>query len=357
MRLLLRRATRAMSQQPVWIMIALVLDAAIAVAVIAVGPSFNLTGLLAVGPLLACARCNGRMTALVAGYALALCAIVAALTGTIRTAMEGYRIGMVAVAGALAVLAAVIRSRREGALIKISERVQHAILRPLPAELGGVAFASHYQSASAAALVGGDLYDITMTQFGPRFIIGDVKGKGLDAVGRCAAVLAVFRELAFGEPDLVGLAANMDARLAREMELEDFVTVILAEFAPGEVRIVNCGHHPPVRLPAGAGGLQVMSPAGFSPPLGLHPRPVRQDIALKPGDRLLFYTDGLVETRDRAGRFFDLDHQVAAALALPDLGAAVKRVVRLLLEHSGDGLTDDVALVLGEPLARDIAPA
>ena len=47
-----------------------------------------------------------------------------------------------------------------------------------------------------------------------------------------------------------------------------------------------------------------------------------------------------------AGRFFDLDHRVAAALALPDLGAAVKRVVRLLLEHSGDGLTDDVALVL-----------
>jgi phosphoserine phosphatase RsbU/P len=69
-------------------------------------------------------------------------------------------------------------------------------------------------------------------------------------------------------------------------------------------------------------------------------------------DRLLFYADGLVETRERAGRFFDLDHQVAAALALPDLGAAVKRVVRLLLEHSGDGLTDDVLLVLGEPLAQ-----
>ena len=34
------------------------------------------------------------------------------------------------------------------------------------------------------------------------------------------------------------------------------------------------------------------------------------------------------------------------ALALPDLGAAVKRLVRLLLEHSGDGLTDGVALVL-----------
>ncbi|MFI5082916.1 MAG: hypothetical protein ACHQCE_17740, partial [Streptosporangiales bacterium] len=53
-----------------------------------------------------------------------------------------------------------------------------------------------------------------------------------------------------------------------------------------------------------------------------------------------------------AGRFFELDHQVAAALALPDLGAAVKQVVRLLLEHSGDGLTDDVLLVLGEPVDR-----
>jgi len=328
-----------------------------------------MTGLLAVGPLLACARCNGRMTALVAGYALILCALVAGVNGTAGSTGQAYRFGMVAGFGALAVLAAVIRSRRESALIKISERVQHAILRPLPAELGGVAFASHYQSATTAALVGGDLYDIAMTQFGPRFIIGDVKGKGLDAVGRCAAVLATFRELAFDDRDLIELAEKMDARLSRDMEIEDFVTVILAEFAPGEVRIVNCGHHPPVRLAADAGDLQVVVPDRFAPPLGLHPRPARQDIALKPGDRLLFYTDGLVETRDRAGRFFDLGTQVAAALAvpdlalsdralsdralsdwaLPDLDGAVKRVARLLLDHAGGELSDDVLLVLCEP--------
>ena len=353
MRLLLRRAARGLGQQNAWVMAALVLDVVIAVTGILIGPRFNLTGALAIGPLLACARCDGRLTGLTAGVAAGLAVVVGAVTGTIGTSGQRYRFAMVLVVGALAVLAAVIRTRRENSLITITERVQQAILRPLPAELGGMAFASHYQSATRTALVGGDLYDIAMTQFGPRLIIGDVKGKGLDAVGRCAAVLAIFRELAFGEPGLAGLAEKMNARLSRDMEVEDFVTVILAEFAPGEVRIVNCGHHPPVKLALAGGGLQVMTPEEFAPPLGLNPHPARQDIDLKPGDRLLFYTDGLVETRDRAGRFFGLDDRVTAALALPDLGAAVKGVVRLLLEHAGDDLSDDVLLVLGEPTGID----
>jgi hypothetical protein len=91
----------------------------------------------------------------------------------------------------------------------------------------------------------------------------------------------------------------MNARLSRDMEAEDFVTVILAEFAPGEVRIVNCGHHPPVKLAVGAGELQVMAPEEFAPP--------------------------------------------------PGLEAAVKRVVRLLLEHARGGPAGGVLLVLGEP--------
>jgi len=343
-----RRAIRVMSRPSIWLALALGLDAIIAVTVIVIGHNLNLAESLAAGPLLACAQCSGRTTALVAGYALALCAIVTGVIGASSVSSAGYRFAIVGGAGVLAGFAAVIRSRREGALIQISERVQRAILRPLPAEVGGVAFASHYQSATTQALVGGDLYDITMTQFGPRFILGDVKGKGLEAVGRCAAVLTVFRELAFGEPDLARLAEQMDARLSRDMDIEDFVTVILAEFAPGYVRIVNCGHHPPVKLAADAGGLQLMAPPRYEPPLGLHPHPAPQDIALRPHDRLLFYTDGLVETRNRAGRFFSLDAQVATALAAPDLDGAVRGVVKLLLDHAGDALADDVLLVVGE---------
>jgi serine phosphatase RsbU (regulator of sigma subunit) len=80
-------------------------------------------------------------------------------------------------------------------------------------------------------------------------------------------------------------------------------------------------------------------------------RGARQDVARKPGERLLFYTHGLVETRDRAGRFFDIDGRVAEALAVPGLDAAIRSVVKLLLEHGGDRLADDVLLVLGQPVA------
>jgi serine phosphatase RsbU (regulator of sigma subunit) len=105
--------------------------------------------------------------------------------------------------------------------------------------------------------------------------------------------------------------------------------------------------------------LQIMAPLAFVPPIGMHPHPAQQDIELNPGDRLLFYTDGLVETRDRAGRFFALDSHVATALAAPgparlDLDGAVRRVVRLLLEHAAGGLTDDVLLVLCEPVGASI---
>jgi phosphoserine phosphatase RsbU/P len=328
----------------------LALDAAIAVTGLLVGHGSGFLGLLAAGPLLACARCDGLATALVAAYAVVLCAVTAVTIGTPGAALGSYRFIMVVVAGVVAVFVAEIRSRREGALISINDQVQRAILRPMPAEFGGMAFACHYQSATKQALAGGDLYDIAMTQYGPRFIIGDVKGKGLDAVGRCATVLAAFRELAFAEPDLAGLAETMDARMSQDMGIEEFVTVILAEFAPGEVRLVNCGHHPPVMLAVDSAELQLVAPDRPEPPLGLHPRPARQDIMLKPGDRLLFYTDGLVEARDRAGRFLELGSKVAEALAEPDLDSAVRRLVRLLRQHAGCKLAGDVLLVLGEPV-------
>jgi phosphoserine phosphatase RsbU/P len=355
---LLRRAwLRLSARPPVWLATVLAVNAIIAITGSIIGAGFNLTALLSVGPVLACARCNGRITALVSAYSLVLSFAVGAATHSWGTLLQRERTAVVIMACVLAIVVAEIRGRRETRLIRIADLVQRAILRPLPAELGGVAFASHYQSATPGTLVGGDLYDLTMTQFGPRFIIGDVRGKGLDAVGRCAAVIAAFRALAFAEPDLIRLAEQMDDTLCGELEMEDFVTAILAEFGPDEVRIVNCGHHPPLKSgpragrDAAPGTFEVLMPEPSAPPLGLHPSPTRQDIVLKHGDRLLFYTDGLVEARDRAGRFLGLDERVIAALDEPGLDMCVQRLGGILVEHSGHTLDDDVLLVVCEPVA------
>jgi hypothetical protein len=79
---LLRRATAAISRPAAWLGIVLALDAVIAVAGIFLAHGSGLLGLLAAAPLLACARCDGLATAIVAAYAIALCAIAAVVIGT-----------------------------------------------------------------------------------------------------------------------------------------------------------------------------------------------------------------------------------------------------------------------------------
>jgi serine phosphatase RsbU (regulator of sigma subunit) len=68
-----------------------------------------------------------------------------------------------------------------------------------------------------------------------------------------------------------------------------------------------------------------------------------------PSDRLLLYTDGLVEARAANGNYFDLDSQAAAALAARSLSDALDDLVRRVLKHVGGQLDDDMALVLAQP--------
>jgi hypothetical protein len=72
------------------------------------------------------------------------------------------------------------------------------------------------------------------------------------------------------------------------------------------------------------------------------------------GDRLLFYTDGLLEARDRAGRFFRLDQQ-AAALRQPDLQTAADDLLSRLRAHTRH-LDDDIAILLAELTLTSPAP-
>ena len=231
------------------------------------------------------------------------------------------------------------------AMTRVAETAQHAILAPVPGRMGPVTLAASYFSAAREALVGGDLYEVIPTHEGVRLLIGDVRGKGLDAVRLATVVLGFFRSAAVETSSLARLARRMDARLAPYLKDEDFVTVLLAEInATGDCRLVSCGHPPPLLV---VGDSLTQIDCEPSPPLGLGAAPVASKFDLVPGQRMLLFTDGLMEARDVKGEFIDL-FDIAEPLRRGSLGGALQRILARLRAVSGEDLNDDLALLAAE---------
>jgi phosphoserine phosphatase RsbU/P len=139
----------------------------------------------------------------------------------------------------------------------------------------------------------------------------------------------------------------VDQSVTRAAGDEDFATAIFAELdQDGWLQLVICGHPPPLLLPAG-GDLRALSPRAYATPLGLHPDMQPSTFAVRVGDRLLFCTDGLLEARDKAGRYFRPE-DCQDALRDQDLQAAADGLLDRLAAHAGRRLDDDVALLLVE---------
>ncbi|MDL4772931.1 MULTISPECIES: PP2C family protein-serine/threonine phosphatase [Thermomonosporaceae] len=334
-----------------WSLMVVTVEAAIALAD-AASAAASPVGLLLVGPLLAAVRLTARATTVIATVAITLAVALPGLRGTwpLLDLDHAAQVLGVAIGGVWSALIARSRSRAAGSLARmthIAELAQRAIVHPLPSRLGDTRLAMRSRSASDHALVGGDLHDAVVTSAGARLVLGDVKGHGLDAVQLAAAVLSAFRQTAAAEPDLVRLAHAIDGRIKPELGPEDFVTLLLADFVPGEVRLVNCGHPPPVRV---GRVLELMESPEPSPPLGLSPDPRLHRVRLRRNQRLLLYTDGLTDARDADGTSFPLcREQVRAALAAPDLEEGLEQLLDLLYQHAGDPTGDDLTLILLQP--------
>ena len=312
----------------------------------------QMIGVFAASAVVASLMTTARRTAVVAAASL-VCALLAGVWhGTTGTLDWFGRCLLCALLGLVAVQSAALRERREGSLQRmtvIAEAAQQAVLRAMPSAIGSVGLAARYVSATAEAQVGGDLYEVAATPFGVRVIVGDVRGKGLEAVGTAASVLGAFRASAFTEPDIAALCRTIDKTLGRLVGDEEFVTAIVGEFNGDRVALANCGHHPPLLVTdtraatVDTGEPTVPLGLGSEPTLSEHPWPV--------GARMLFYTDGLVEARDRRGDFFPLD-DFAAELRTGSLEEALDHLVTHLLDFVGHTMSDDLALVLAQSEAR-----
>jgi GAF domain-containing protein/anti-sigma regulatory factor (Ser/Thr protein kinase) len=234
------------------------------------------------------------------------------------------------------------QSGRLAVIQRVAEAAQHAILPPVPEAVGPLRLTTAYVSAAQDALIGGDLYEVAQYDGAVRLLVGDVRGKGLDAVRLATVVLGEFRAVASDYADLEAVAERMDARLRQYLTDEDFVTAVLVEVqADGSTTVLSCGHPPP--LLASAGTISEV-PCTSGVPLGLGAAPAPTRLRLGSRDRMLLYTDGLIEARDSAGAFADLA-TVVAPLADGSLNAVPERILAALRAEVGGSLADDLALV------------
>jgi serine phosphatase RsbU (regulator of sigma subunit) len=313
-------------------------------------PTLIVTGTFVLAVGVAAALSSVARTAVLGIVATVLAATSGLWNQNFGTTEWWLRIVIVVLGSLLAVSVATIRVRSDRTLQQmtaIAEAAQRALLPALPPSIGSLGLAARYVSATEEALVGGDLYGVAETPHGIRIIVGDARGKGLEAVQMAATVLAAFRRAAVAETSLAAVATDLDEVVAAVAGDEDFVTAVLAEFNDDHtVTLLSCGHHPPLMVADGRRRC-LLDTGPPQPPLGLHPDPWPATSQLADGARVLFYTDGLVESRDPDGTFFPLEKS-ADTLQTRDLGAALDGLLDRLVDHVGNRVDDDVALVLVE---------
>ncbi|MET9673182.1 PP2C family protein-serine/threonine phosphatase [Streptomyces sp. NPDC006482] len=266
---------------------------------------------------------------------------------------------VLALVTASAAWASRVRTRYEQDLREVTavaEVVQRVVLRPLPGRLGRFDLHLLYVAAAAKARIGGDFYEAVRLPGAVRIMLGDVQGKGLGAVETASVLLGSFRATVNEAPDLAALADRLDEGLARyggwdpeSDAAERFATVVLVELPDDRdvARLLSCGHPAPM-LQHGS----EVAPVAFADPslpvnlAGLAENHHRiEEVPFGPGDRLLLYTDGVSETRDRAGTFYPLELRLRGWVREP--AAEVPGLLhRDLAAYGAGGLDDDVAALL-----------
>ncbi|WP_236243736.1 SpoIIE family protein phosphatase [Streptomyces sp. CC228A] len=176
--------------------------------------------------------------------------------------------------------------------------LQRSLLPQRPPPRPGLEIAYRYEPAGAADEVGGDWFDvIPLSGRRTALVVGDVMGSGVAAAATMGQLRTTTRALADLDLDPAELLRHVD-RSTTGLE-QATATCVYAVYDPDrqECRISNAGHLPPVRVPSGGAPELLDLPTGV--PLGVGGVPFRtRTVALRPGDRLVLYTDGLVEVRD-----------------------------------------------------------
>ena len=226
-------------------------------------------------------------------------------------------------------------------------------------DVPGVEVAVGFRPVGERALIGGDFYDVIESATGHLLVLGDVRGKGHGAAAIAAAVRYLLRGAAHHTADPRQLLQMVNQEL-RGHPSGRFCTLVLAATTPlDDGRLlagVACAGHPrPVRVSADGTARPV---GGSGPLLGvLDHVDVRVDeVVLEAGDRLVLFSDGLID----AGRLQGRPPNDVTALLAGTVASSAETVT--LLEQRGGVLDvadapDDVAILVARLTPASEHPA
>ncbi|MEV0244686.1 SpoIIE family protein phosphatase [Streptomyces sp. NPDC050674] len=228
----------------------------------------------------------------------------------------------------------------------LATRLQHALL-PManrPVHLAGLRVEVAYLPAQSGVHVGGDWFSaIELPDGDALLVVGDVAGHGVDAVATMAQLRFTAKGMVITGSSLTGALARLNTLLLHSGDSHATATMVLARYDPRRRRLVwaQAGHPPPLLLRDGE-ARYLPRPGGIL--LGATSSPVYQEAEcrLDPGDRLILYTDGLVEhPPDSIDRGLE---QLAEAVEAPH-GDGPGSLGPLLARMLPDERRDDVCVV------------
>jgi hypothetical protein len=204
--------------------------------------------------------------------------------------------------------------------------------------------------------VGGDTFDYAVDDTTARVAIFDAMGHGLQAGLLATVAVAAYRHARRTGLDLAETITAVDAAVADTFPDGQFVTAVFAELDLGTGQLHwHCAGHPAPLLLRGARVVKTPTTEP-GPPLGqgvLVDGPARVEVlSLEPADRLLLYTDGVVEARDAAGEFFGVDRLADLVVRESTAGQpapeTMRRLMHAILDHQAGSLQDDATTMLVE---------
>ncbi len=239
----------------------------------------------------------------------------------------------------LAIVYAVYRysieqSERQGALeqeFKSAQELQQVLIPENLPSLEGYAVTSAYRPAQQ---VGGDFFQLIAQPDGSALLVmGDVSGKGLKAAMTVSLIVGAIRTAADSSDDPAEILSILNRRLYGRLQ-NGFVTCLAVRLdAKGDCILANAGHPAPF-----LNRNELDSPGALPLGLELITKYAKVDLHLAIGDRLTFYTDGLLEARNAAGDIFSFERLRALIATQPDAKEATEAAVAF-------GQEDDITVI------------